>query len=686
MSATQTGSRRGSRGTSPTSSRRFSAGPRSRRPTSRPRTSTSATAIPTAARSRSTRTSSGGRSPRSRATGRRSRGLAHRGEHSSRPRSRRRLGRARRAATAPAVAGETRAGPRPPLMPRFSISQITTVGQSFADDLDAYAAAGAAGDRDLGDEARRRLARALPGERASGRDRGPRGAVDPSAAADGGPCRSGRARSRRSRRGSSGSRPSSRAACSSSPGRERSARQCSTASAQSPTRRPARSTRRTRADPAGVRRASGRSPTSLDEAAALLDEAGRPDVGLMYDSWHLWNQPLEQIERHRERILGVHVADWRDPTRNTNDRVLPGDGVIDFGPIVDALRWDGLYDLEIFSDPELPDSLWKDDPRELARRGVEALSQRVCVVGGGVIGSLYAAHLARVADVSVLCRRPEHARSLNAERPAGLGPARVRGGGLGRDEPGRASRAGPRDRRDQDDGARRGRGPARRPLARGARHDRPERPRRRGGRPAARRLAPRLGGHLHERDAALRHSRRVHPRHGDLARPLRRHAVRPRRGHRRAARAVDAEGPGVRRPQARPVVEADLQLDGQLRRGAHRSPTRPALRGARAPRSARPPRPRPHGGGEAGRRGGRGRAARGPVGDERARDEARQPALPVHARRRRGPPPDGGRPDHRRPRPGSRAARCRRFPCRPRCGASSRRARLHGYPIDRRRP
>ena len=94
----------------------------------------------------------------------------------------------------------------------------------------------------------------------------------------------------------------------------------------------------------------------------------------MYDAWHLWNQPLEQIERHRDRIAGVHVADWREPTRNTNDRVLPGDGVIDFGPIVAALRWEGLYDLEIFSDPELPDSLWKGDPRELARRGVEALS------------------------------------------------------------------------------------------------------------------------------------------------------------------------------------------------------------------------------------------------------------------------------------------------------------------------
>lgn len=114
--------------------------------------------------------------------------------------------------------------------------------------------------------------------------------------------------------------------------------------------------------------------TSLDEAAQLLEEAERPDVGLMYDAWHLWNQPLDQIERHRGRIAGVHFADWREPTRNTNDRVLPGDGVIEFEPIVEALRWDGLYDLEIFSDLELPDSLWKQDPRRLARRGVEALS------------------------------------------------------------------------------------------------------------------------------------------------------------------------------------------------------------------------------------------------------------------------------------------------------------------------
>ena len=40
---------------------------------------------------------------------------------------------------------------------------------------------------------------------------------------------------------------------------------------------------------------------------------------------------------------------------------------------------------------------------------------RVCVAGAGTIGSLLAAHLARVTDVSVLTRRPEHADALNEQ-------------------------------------------------------------------------------------------------------------------------------------------------------------------------------------------------------------------------------------------------------------------------------
>jgi 2-dehydropantoate 2-reductase len=43
------------------------------------------------------------------------------------------------------------------------------------------------------------------------------------------------------------------------------------------------------------------------------------------------------------------------------------------------------------------------------------MSTRVCVAGAGSIGSLFAAHLARVAEVSVLARREEHARALAEE-------------------------------------------------------------------------------------------------------------------------------------------------------------------------------------------------------------------------------------------------------------------------------
>jgi 2-dehydropantoate 2-reductase len=39
--------------------------------------------------------------------------------------------------------------------------------------------------------------------------------------------------------------------------------------------------------------------------------------------------------------------------------------------------------------------------------------KRICIIGCGSIGSLYAAHLARVAEVWAFVRRPEHARALN---------------------------------------------------------------------------------------------------------------------------------------------------------------------------------------------------------------------------------------------------------------------------------
>jgi sugar phosphate isomerase/epimerase len=89
---------------------------------------------------------------------------------------------------------------------------------------------------------------------------------------------------------------------------------------------------------------------------------------------------LDEIRQHAHLIAGVHVNDWREPTRGWADRVLPGAGAADLPAILGVLGdvgWNGFYDLEIFSDngsfgSAYPDSLWDLDVAELARRGREA--------------------------------------------------------------------------------------------------------------------------------------------------------------------------------------------------------------------------------------------------------------------------------------------------------------------------
>jgi sugar phosphate isomerase/epimerase len=125
--------------------------------------------------------------------------------------------------------------------------------------------------------------------------------------------------------------------------------------------------------------------STLDEAAALIEEVGSDAVGIQFDVWHLWNSPalLEEVPRHAGLIAGVHVSDVRAPTRGWADRVLPGDGVADVPAVFGALEaagWDGFYDLEIFSDngafgSAYPDSLWDLDAAELARRARDAFAR-----------------------------------------------------------------------------------------------------------------------------------------------------------------------------------------------------------------------------------------------------------------------------------------------------------------------
>jgi sugar phosphate isomerase/epimerase len=121
---------------------------------------------------------------------------------------------------------------------------------------------------------------------------------------------------------------------------------------------------------------------TLGDAAAFIDEVGSDAIGIQFDTWALWNTPglFDEIPRYAHLIAGVHVSDWREPTRGWADRVLPGDGAADLPGIFGVLEdvgWEGFYDLEIFSDngtfgSAYPDSLWDLDAAELARRGREA--------------------------------------------------------------------------------------------------------------------------------------------------------------------------------------------------------------------------------------------------------------------------------------------------------------------------
>jgi sugar phosphate isomerase/epimerase len=120
---------------------------------------------------------------------------------------------------------------------------------------------------------------------------------------------------------------------------------------------------------------------SLAETLDLLEEVGDDDVGIIFDTWHMWDSDdvHNMIGVAIDRIHGVQIADYRDPTRSSLDRVAAGQGIAGIDRLVDEFRsagYDGWYDLEIFSDDgrfvnDFPDSLWKLDPLEYARVQVE---------------------------------------------------------------------------------------------------------------------------------------------------------------------------------------------------------------------------------------------------------------------------------------------------------------------------
>jgi sugar phosphate isomerase/epimerase len=110
---------------------------------------------------------------------------------------------------------------------------------------------------------------------------------------------------------------------------------------------------------------------SIADAVTLLEEDGLQEVGIMADTYNLWHEEPRALTQVAERVTGLHVADApAEPDRT--DRVLPGEGGSRSAEHVRALfdaGWEGFVDVEIFS---TPDRFWGISVDEAARRALDA--------------------------------------------------------------------------------------------------------------------------------------------------------------------------------------------------------------------------------------------------------------------------------------------------------------------------
>jgi sugar phosphate isomerase/epimerase len=112
--------------------------------------------------------------------------------------------------------------------------------------------------------------------------------------------------------------------------------------------------------------------STFQEAFQLIESVGATNLGMTCDLWHVWQHEEIDAEliRYAPYIWTVHISDWK-PVRCAVDRHIPGDGLIPLHRLMHVLERAGYgngYLVEFFSDLLLPDSLWRQDMRDVLRR------------------------------------------------------------------------------------------------------------------------------------------------------------------------------------------------------------------------------------------------------------------------------------------------------------------------------
>jgi sugar phosphate isomerase/epimerase len=117
--------------------------------------------------------------------------------------------------------------------------------------------------------------------------------------------------------------------------------------------------------------------TSIDDVVALLGAVGSPQVKIVFDTYHLGQDPgvVDRIAQIAPQIAIVQLGDAHHPPEGDQDRCRLGEGTVPLKEIVAALKaagYDGYYDVEL-----LGEELGTSDYRELLEHGKSAFAQLV---------------------------------------------------------------------------------------------------------------------------------------------------------------------------------------------------------------------------------------------------------------------------------------------------------------------
>ncbi|MCH2180930.1 MAG: sugar phosphate isomerase/epimerase [Mariniblastus sp.] len=118
----------------------------------------------------------------------------------------------------------------------------------------------------------------------------------------------------------------------------------------------------------------------LGELAHVAVESGHPDACVMPDVYHIYKggsdfNGLKLFNGQQIHVFHMNDYPAQPPRDQINDaaRVYPGDGVAPLSEIFQTLRsigFNGVLSLELFNP-----NYWKQDPREVARTGLQKMKQ-----------------------------------------------------------------------------------------------------------------------------------------------------------------------------------------------------------------------------------------------------------------------------------------------------------------------